>query len=291
MTRLTRSAVVLALLPLAPTLTGCSGKSRDTGKADPAPAPKEKEPVRPPAKPKDTGKSGEVAKAKDPAEPPKAKAKEDADLIQGTWRVEAAVVDGKNDDVPADAAVIFRGDKMIIRERVRETDPFRLDPTKTPKAIDVGSPKDSSPGIYELDGDRLRICLVRGDGARPTALESKPGTNHLLLVLRRDKNVPAVPDVSAFPAAIVGKWKWSGGETAFPFFRDTEFTNDGRVLQLDPSKKEWVERYTYRFDKADLVLTPSGKKDGGKEERVTVDRITADEFVADRPSGTLRRLK
>lgn len=42
---------------------------------------------------------------------------------------------------------------------------YSLDPTKTPKEIDF----DERKGIYELNGDELKLCVGPKNGARPTA--------------------------------------------------------------------------------------------------------------------------
>jgi uncharacterized protein (TIGR03067 family) len=47
---------------------------------------------------------------------------------------------------------------------------LKLDPAKSPKEIDISSYK----GIYEFDGDDLRIAYDTGDGTRPTTFDAKP---------------------------------------------------------------------------------------------------------------------
>lgn len=103
------------------------------------------------------------------------------------------------------------------------------------------------------------------------------------------------PDGKGFAEAIVGKWKSSSlSDYSFPFFlgKEFEFTKDGRVLENDESKKEWIEKYTYRFDKTELVLTPSGTdKEKRKEQRVKILKITDDELDSLSPRGKLKRIR
>jgi hypothetical protein len=101
-------------------------------------------------------------------------------------------------------------------------------------------------------------------------------------------------DVATFPASIIGKWQFAGGVTSFPFSKDTEFTKDGRVLMFNYGTKKFdEERYTYRFEGAELVLTSSQKNIDGKleERRVMVASISADLLEASSPAGKLRRMK
>lgn len=122
----------------------------------------------------------------------------DADraALRGTWVLEAATLEGR------DHADDFRGMKLILDgdrytldfEKNTDKGTFTLDPTKTPKRIDVRSAEGpfkgkTLPGIYELKGDTLRVCLD-GDGKadkRPTAFEAPGTTRNMLLTFRREK--------------------------------------------------------------------------------------------------------
>jgi uncharacterized protein (TIGR03067 family) len=84
-----------------------------------------------------------------------------------------------------------------------EKSAFRLDSTKTPKQIDLS---DSARGIYELDGDKLKLCWDQKgkENGRPTkfAHDKDRATVHYY-VLKREKSVsppggdPAVPGRAA----------------------------------------------------------------------------------------------
>jgi RNA polymerase sigma-70 factor (ECF subfamily) len=92
----------------------------------------------------------------------------DAQLLRGTWTVSQARADGisveseswTGDDQIwsiADGTITIKykgGQKKILT--------FRLDATKTPKAVDVTEEGGATYlGIYELDGDRLEIAYSR----------------------------------------------------------------------------------------------------------------------------------
>jgi uncharacterized protein (TIGR03067 family) len=69
---------------------------------------------------------------------------------------------------------------------------YHLDPTKTPKAFDafsVGAVRKTLLGIYTLEGDTLKLCIIydpeRVD-QRPTEFATKGGVLRALVVLKRD---------------------------------------------------------------------------------------------------------
>jgi uncharacterized protein (TIGR03067 family) len=127
--------------------------------------------------------------------------KKEADMLQGTWRVASAERDGMAapDDEIKKITVTIKGDKLTARrtenadkpeEKVYEMS-FTLDPNQKPKWIDVtymdGERKgESSQGIYELNGDTLKICVSRGN-TRPTEFETKADSQRHLMVLKRGK--------------------------------------------------------------------------------------------------------
>src|SRR5215203_3712359 len=51
----------------------------------------------------------------------------------------------------------------------------RIDPDKAPKEIDVGGFK----GIYEFDGEHVRVAYTSGD--RPTTFGPEPGVDYYVL--------------------------------------------------------------------------------------------------------------
>ncbi len=70
-----------------------------------------------------------------------------------------------------------------------------VDPTKSPKEIDYqltmsdDGQKKSIRGIYEFDGDTLKVCASYDNAIdRPTSFISRPGTVSSLIVFKRQKN-------------------------------------------------------------------------------------------------------
>jgi uncharacterized protein (TIGR03067 family) len=126
-------------------------------------------------------------------------AKKDLDKLQGTWEITEVVNSGKAiaGEKLKGGQVVFKGDEMTIKEGDDDKDPrkftVKLDPGKKPRALDATAlnrdQKGSvSPGIYELDGDALKICSPNDDSKeRPKAFKSEEGSSVILLTLKRVK--------------------------------------------------------------------------------------------------------
>ena len=99
-------------------------------------------------------------------------ARVEQDKLQGTWLPVSYVADGMEKDPKdyTDHKLIIEGDKFSMPDRGKGT--FTIDPTKTPKIIDLqydrkpGDDKRRRPilGVYELDGDMLKLHV---DQRRP----------------------------------------------------------------------------------------------------------------------------
>jgi uncharacterized protein (TIGR03067 family) len=118
----------------------------------------------------------------------------DLDLMQGDWAVVSMTYDGEvlSDDI---AQVLFRTVKgqevtLFQFDKPLGNGTLKLDASQTPRAIDEQSArKDSKPrlGIYEFEGNRLRICMAAPGAARPKEFASKPGSESSLTVWERQK--------------------------------------------------------------------------------------------------------
>jgi RNA polymerase sigma factor (sigma-70 family) len=122
------------------------------------------------------------------------KPKSDKDALQGTWVPVAVEEGGKKvpeDEIKAKNFVemVFSGDKVTlpIKGESKEAG-FKLDPTKKPKQIDlIVSKTETAEGIYELDGDKLTLCVTKpGHGDRPTKFDTAE-TERVLIVLKKKK--------------------------------------------------------------------------------------------------------
>ncbi|MFO0880705.1 MAG: TIGR03067 domain-containing protein [Gemmataceae bacterium] len=127
-----------------------------------------------------------------PAQPPKT-----AVSLEGTWFVVAWEAEGKQ--APTEAV---KGKKMVIRRNEIAGVPpgltgrlgFKLHLEATPKEIDLFSLEGKhegtkDPGIFTLDGTRLRLCY--GGKIRPRKFQTTPGSGLVMVTLERES--PARP--------------------------------------------------------------------------------------------------
>jgi uncharacterized protein (TIGR03067 family) len=121
--------------------------------------------------------------------------KKEQEKFEGTWSL-VKVEGGKpSKDKEPDAKITFKGDKVTSKNKFDKTDAatYSVDPTKKPKEINVHKEKDGKKvtfkGIYELDGDTLKISHFEDDKksmeGRPKQMVANEET--ILLVLKREK--------------------------------------------------------------------------------------------------------
>jgi uncharacterized protein (TIGR03067 family) len=133
---------------------------------------------------------------------PGAAADDKADLekevkkFQGAWTFESSEAGGQQ--LPAgelkELVITFAGDKHTIKkgDQVVQVGVQKLDPSKSPKAIDVNMTEGPNKGkvllgIYEISGDTLKVCFDPEGKKRPTEFKSSPGSENFVNVHKRVK--------------------------------------------------------------------------------------------------------
>jgi uncharacterized protein (TIGR03067 family) len=125
-------------------------------------------------------------------------AKKDLAKLQGVWTMTAMETEGHvlaAEDFEGRNS-LYEGDALSLRagETVRRRGIVTLDPTRTPKAMntwDTDGPyaDQTLPGIYELDGDNLKVCFARPGEPRPSKFSSnQEGGGFLVAVYKRKKS-------------------------------------------------------------------------------------------------------
>jgi uncharacterized protein (TIGR03067 family) len=113
--------------------------------------------------------------------------------LEGDWRYDALEIDGAA--VPAAALtqsrLLFDGDRFRVESPEGTYEGvFAIDADARPPQISiefVEGPEAGNrcDGLYELDGDRLTLCLGVVGASRPTTFATRPGSGHALERLRR----------------------------------------------------------------------------------------------------------
>ena len=125
-------------------------------------------------------------------------AKSDHKLIQGNWKRVERHINGKvrSEDMITKFALQITKAEMVANFKVGDAErevkiKYKLDPSKTPKHIDVTFERDGQSrtrkSIYLLEGDTLKICGKRESDERPTKIEAKEGDGQNIFVYKRVK--------------------------------------------------------------------------------------------------------
>jgi uncharacterized protein (TIGR03067 family) len=124
------------------------------------------------------------------AAPKEDDAKKELEKWQGTWTLVGAEEKGQklSDDqlkqVPV--TLIVKDDKFTIKFGEQSMEgTFKIDPAKKPKAYDAkGTDAEGktheSKGIYEIEGDMLKVCFVSADKERPKEFKADAGSDSLI---------------------------------------------------------------------------------------------------------------
>jgi uncharacterized protein (TIGR03067 family) len=128
-----------------------------------------------------------------PAGPPR---KKDRGL-EGTWAVVSMEYQGKR--VPSE---FYKGNTLVIgprtiitrrRGRVVAEATYKTFPAGKLMAVDLKETKGPRKGrmlsgIYALEGDSLKICAPDTGQRRPKEFTTRADSDHILMVLRREKS-------------------------------------------------------------------------------------------------------
>jgi uncharacterized protein (TIGR03067 family) len=118
----------------------------------------------------------------------------DIDKMQGDWALASYVIDGTklSDDEAQSLFRTVKGDQytVLLFDKVITKGRFKIDPKKNPKTIDSypeGVSDKAVLGIYELQGDTLKICSAPLGKERPTKFESQKNSGYSLMIWEREK--------------------------------------------------------------------------------------------------------
>ncbi len=121
--------------------------------------------------------------------------KKDLEKMQGTWHAIAVEVKGTLSDADAlkKFELVVKNDSYTVKTSGKEhvSAKLVLGADKEPKEMDIVLETDPVyKGIYEIDGDTLKICLVLSsddDSKRPKEFKSEEDSNTALFTWERTR--------------------------------------------------------------------------------------------------------
>jgi uncharacterized protein (TIGR03067 family) len=124
-------------------------------------------------------------------EPKSKDAKKEAEKLRGTWTFSKMERDGRDlTDQFGGVEVVFEAEKFSSPGIEAA---FTLDPSKSPKAMDISYKEGPAAGqtikaIYKLEGETLTICraLAKADD-RPKEFAAPAGSGRFLFQFKRNK--------------------------------------------------------------------------------------------------------
>ena len=173
---------------------------------------------------------------------------EDLDLLQGSWRITGLEMEGREmpEETFGEGRITIQGDRFTSTGMGAEySGTVVLDASASPKRLDMlfdSGPEsgNTNPGIYEISGDRWRICLATRGAVRPTKFDSAAASGFVLETLaraaapvsakRRPQSKAATAAASAPGTELEGEWPMVSG------------VMNGQPM--DQSLVKWVKRET-----------------------------------------------
>ena len=163
----------------------------------------------------------------------------DSKILQGTWDTVALEMAGQA--APESA---FQGKQFVIEGgrisrfgKLDELREFQLNSTANPKQIDIGDSVEGqfSKGIYELNGDTLRLSMSQQtDQPRPTDFDTA-GTRFLCFTLQRAE--PAKPVAERTNLPLVANAAWQPEYGTGPIKPGVNLVNDPSLENTAPGEQ------------------------------------------------------
>jgi uncharacterized protein (TIGR03067 family) len=122
--------------------------------------------------------------------------KGDMEKMQGQWTMVSGERDGQAipDEFVQSLKRTIKGDRFSVKreDETLTAGTFKLDASKTPKTIDLKVDEgqaagQSMHGIYEFQGDTMKICYAGPGKPRPTEFSAKEGSGQTCATWKRAK--------------------------------------------------------------------------------------------------------
>jgi uncharacterized protein (TIGR03067 family) len=133
------------------------------------------------------------------ADAPKETAKTEVKKVQGTWKTTSLKYNGEDVSIDGKGKIrlVFKGDIATVQAAASTKKEygkvkFTFDPSTKPRSVDItvtsGVQKgEKMEGIYEIKGNKLKLCIKVLGAERPTKFESPSGESIALIEFERVK--------------------------------------------------------------------------------------------------------
>lgn len=112
----------------------------------------------------------------------------------GAWNVSAYEAMGAKDpQLSQELKVAFTAKEMIVQQKDQEAKSgYSIDPSQKPMRIDLVPASGPNmgltlPGIFELDGDNLKVIWNDKGKGRPKEFKTAEGSGNVMLILKRQQ--------------------------------------------------------------------------------------------------------
>ena len=113
----------------------------------------------------------------------------DQQKLQGKWDIVSFEYNGNPVEFMKEAVREFKDARYSLMPKMGDVieGSIKLDADKKPKEIDLEVSGRTLKGIYDLDGDMLKLSYSLTGGERPTEFVSKPDSRTTLIIHKRAK--------------------------------------------------------------------------------------------------------
>lgn len=117
-------------------------------------------------------------------------------MLAGTWQPVEAELGGQKfpDEILRTMKLTMSDDRYTVNAGGQvDSGTFKLQPSTTPKAIDITGTEGPNEGktflaIYQLQGDTLLVCYDLAGQQRPAEFKTAKDTQQFLVSYQREKN-------------------------------------------------------------------------------------------------------
>jgi len=116
-------------------------------------------------------------------------ADEDQQKLEGRWIVDSFEYNGNPMERMKEAVREFKDGKYTLTPKSGDAieGTVKIGPAAKPKTIDLVINDRTLKGIYDVEGDTLKLCYILSDGPRPAEFASKPDSGVILVLHKRAK--------------------------------------------------------------------------------------------------------